>query len=1234
MKKVLGLDLGVSSIGWSVIGVDKDGDPSEILGMGSRIVPLSPDDTKEFTTGQAISKNQARTAKRTARKGYDRYQLRRENLTAELRKLKMLPDERLVKLPVLELWQLRANAATPGHKLELPEIGRVLYHINQKRGYKHAKADEAGDKKQTEYVAAVNERFKTILERKQTIGQYFAEKLKENEVVSDKGVFYTYRIKERVFPRKAYEVEFDQIISIQKTFYPEVLTDSVINRIRNEIIFYQRNLKSCKHLVSICEFEKRAYKNKDGKEVFDGPKVAPRTSPLFQICRIYEFVNNIRLENGYGEYKELTKADREKVVTFLDTHEKMTSSDFIKLLGLKKNAGWDVQKYFGKNGVQGNTTKAKLAKVLEKFSEATKLLRFDLKLEDSNYFDQTTGEVLKVVSADFQNEPLYALWHTVYSISDKDELWNALAKKFDINDQDLADELFKLDFVKPGFGNKSAKAMRRILPFLQQGLIYSDACASAGYNHSNSLTKTENEARELLEKLPQIQKNELRQPIVEKILNQMVNVVNAIFDEYGTIDEIRVELARELKQSKDERNETTKNIATREKENAEYAKKIEEFGVKSSRNRVQKYRMWVESGNRCFYCGKTVNGKEFLEGFDVEVEHIIPKSLLFDDSFANKVCACRECNKAKNNRTAFDFMKTQSEELFDAYIKRVDEAYKNHTISKTKRDHLLMKQEDIPSDFIERQLRQTQYISKKAMEMLKLVCRNVYATSGSVTDFIRHTWGYDEVLHQLNLERYKLGGLTEIREFDHKGQTHTEERIKDWSKRLDHRHHAIDALVIAMTKQSVIQRLNHLNTERDAMFKEVAKQSDEWKNENSLLQEWLKERKHFTTEEVAQKASEILVSFKAGKRVATIGKRIKYEDGKKKVLQTGIIIPRGALSEESVYGKIKVLDPKKTLKFIFENPSKIAKTEIKAVVVNRLAEFAGDVKKAIASVKKNPLLSANGSVITEADCYRDEYVIKYSLTGFKAKDIPYIIDEHIRAVVQQRLEDFDGKDTLAFKDLENSPIYVDAARKIPVKRVRCYAKLSESAVAPVKKNEAGEAIGFVKPGNNHHIAIYKDAEGNYQESVVTFWSAVDRKSKGLPVVITNPKETNALAIEKQLDEEFVKTLPNPEWTFVESLQVNEMFVLGLENEAFEKAIQEQDYKLINQHLYRVQKLATKNYCFRLHLETMVDDKYRGEKNEMKSKTMGKLKIIQSFDSWQNVNPRKIKVSLLGKMIIQ
>lgn len=168
MKNILGLDLGSGSIGWSVI---QEGENNRtILGMGSRIIPLSPDDTTQFTQGKSITKNADRTAFRTQRKGYDRYQLRRHYLTQYLHKLGMLPDERLIKLPQTELWEIRAKAVN--EKIELPELGRVLYHLNQKRGYKSGKSDFQ-DKKSSKYLSEVSERYKELQERDITIGQKF-----------------------------------------------------------------------------------------------------------------------------------------------------------------------------------------------------------------------------------------------------------------------------------------------------------------------------------------------------------------------------------------------------------------------------------------------------------------------------------------------------------------------------------------------------------------------------------------------------------------------------------------------------------------------------------------------------------------------------------------------------------------------------------------------------------------------------------------------------------------------------------------------------------------------------------------------------------------------------------------------------------------------------------------------------------------------------------------------------
>lgn len=1214
MKKILGLDLGVGSIGWSLIQADDEGNPQSILGLGSRIVPLSPDDTNEFSSGNAISKNQKRTQKRTARKRYDRYQLRRQYLKDELRNIGMLPNERLIKLPVLELWQLRADAATPGKKLSLPEIGRVLYHINQKRGYRHSKSDEGEDKNQREYVQAINDRFADIRAEGKTIGQYFAEKLADSEVLTEKGKFYTFRIKEQVFPRKAYEEEFDQIMANQSVYYPDILTNQVIHRLRDEIIFYQRPLKSCKHLISRCEFSLREYKTPDGKSIIAGPKVAPRSSPLFQVCKIWESINNIELKNRNGESYHFTVEERQRLFDFLDNNERLTVTDLKKILGLGAKDKWWGGKAIGK-GLQGNVTKIVLKKALQSRED---LLSFHLNSIESQFIDTETGEILLEIDPEFEREPLYRLWHIVYSMEDSAEMAAALKRQFGIDDPEVIGRLAKIDFVKPGYGNKSARFIRQILPYLQKGLKYSEACDYININHSNSLTKAENNARELLHRLPQLQKNELRQPVIEKIINQMINVVNALLEKYGSIDEVRVELARELKQSRDERNSTYLNNNKRERENKIIEERILEMGIRPSRNRIQKYRLWEEAKHICFYCGQPVGVKEFLEGAEVEIEHIIPRSLFFDDSFSNKVCSCRKCNAEKGNRPAFDYMKQKGENEFNDYTRRIEDAYEKKEISKIKRERLMTAASDIPEDFIDRQLRQSQYISKKAVEMLKLVCRNVWTTSGSVTDFVRHQWGYDTILHDLNLERYKAAGLTDVIGFDHRGQVHQEERIKDWTKRLDHRHHAIDALTIASTKQSYIQRLNHLNKFRDQMFQELEAQSDAFKEKHSLLERWMKEREHIPVSEVSKAVDCILVSFKSGKRVSTPGKRYTYRNGRRELAQTGIVVPRGALSEESIYGSISCLEKKVPLKKLFEHPETIFKSYIREKVEDRIRDNDDDWKAALKSLKKNPIyLGDNETKYLEyATCWKKEYVIRYPLRGIKKKDVEYIIDKHIRELVAERIDAVGEKD--AFKE----PLYADIACKVPIKSVRLFTGLS--AVEPVKYDDGGVPVGFVKPGNNHHIALYRDAEGSLSEHVVSFWHAVERKKYRIPVII---EDTNILwdeVINRDLPESFLNNLPAAGLKLEVSMQQNDMFILGMLEEEYQRAIENRDYKVLNKFLYRVQKVTCSDYVFRYHIETVLD-------NSKEARSIRKLYRVKSVGAFIKLNPHKVRISILGEI---
>lgn len=1157
-KLKLGLDLGSGSIGWAVIR-ENDTD-REILSMGSRIVPIESTILSDFNKGNDISINADRTTYRSTRRNYDRYQLRRHNLTKKLNTLGMLPDETLMCADQKTLWGLRAKAAT--EQIGLQELGRVLYHINQKRGYKPTKA-EYSDKKQTDYVKDVNNRYDDLKEKGMTVGEnFYAELLKNPD----------YRCKNRVLPRIAYIEEFDKIMQTQQQFYPEVLTDANIEEIRDHIIFYQRPLKSCKHLVSVCDFEKHEYTDDNGNKFISGPKVAPKSSPLAQVCKIWESANNITITNKYNEAYPISATQKQEIFNAMNISEKLKVTDLYKILNIKRKDGWQFQKSV-ETGLQGNTTLVKIANALDvdlknpHKSKYGKLLEFNLEIIDSNNADTETGEVYKIVSADFEHQTLYKLWHLLYSVEDKDDLEKNLRKDFGITEPEILDNLFKIDFRKQGYAGKSSRFIRRILPYLMAGEMYSTACEYAGTRHSESLTKEENEQRELLDKLPQLKKGELRQPIVEKILNQAINVVNTLTEKYGRFDEIKVELARELKQSKDERDETTRGINKAAKLNETIAKRIsEEYGLPPTRSRINKYKMWEETNHTCIYCGKQVSGSDFLNGYDVEVEHIIPRSLYFDDSMTNKACACRDCNHKKGNLTANDFMRNQGEAVYEEYIERINKLNADGKIGRTKLRNLKTSEKNIPTDFIDRQLRETQYISKKAMELLKQVCRNVTATSGSVTDFLRHIWGWDKVLHDLNLPRYEKGDLTEQVTINHNGNTSQEIRIKNWSKRIDHRHHAIDALTIASTPKGIIQLLNHLNTLKDIEFKPFDKQGREFHEKLSKLEKYALSQPHFSYAEVKDATNNILVSFKPGKKVSSTGKRYIYRGKKRIPVQTNKVIPRGALSKETVYGM-------------------------------------------------NQYYNAQGELINRP-------VVKTALSGIvKPKDVESIVDCAIRELVRARLEAFKWNAKEAFA----TPLYSDKAQTKEIQSVRCFANLD--AIVPVRYDENGKPTGYVQPRNNHHVAFYKEDKGKLNEHIATFWHCVERRKYNIPVIVTDTIKLwdDINARPEQLPEPFLKHLPQPQdGEFQFSMQRNEMFILGMDETAYRDAIESGDKATLAKYLYKVQKLSRLYYNFCLHTETQYEEAKANKKDK-------RFIRITSIKSLYEYNPHKVYVSLTGEI---
>lgn len=1286
MKKILGLDLGTNSIGWALIEVNEDNIPIRIIAMGSRIIPLSSSDKEEFQRGLSITKNQSRTVSRTQRKGYDRKQLRKSYLKKTLKKYNIYPSEELLKLPMLDLWKLRSDAANPNEYISAEQLGRILYMLNQKRGYKSARSEANADKKDTDYVQVIKGRYAQLKDKSQTIGQNFYDGLKN---ANDNSSYF--RIKEEVYPREAYIEEFDTIINAQKDKH-YFLTDEVVQQLRNEIIFYQRKLKSQKGLVSICEFEgfeKTVFDRKKNKEkiVFVGPKVAPKTSPLFQMCRIWEVVNTItiKIKNLEGsKYKWGEKIpdlkEKEILADYLFKNESISFTKLLEILDLNKN---DV--YVNKQvlrGIKGNETYSTLHNILGD----NELLNFDVSIIPSNHtsilVDKKTGEILEEragleLDSSLEKEPLYQLWHTIYSLKDLEECKNALIKRFGFDDE-TAKKLSRIDFNKQAFGNKSNKSMRKILPFLMEGYDYSQSCSMAGYNHSNFLTKSERDQQITEAKLELLPKNSLRQPIVEKILNQMINVANAIIEQYGKPSEIRVELARELKQSKDERNDADLRNSRNKKLNEEISKRLREMGLPETRRYIQKYKFIFPSlsknlkdaqvNNQCIYCGETFNLSEALSGDAYDVDHIVPKALLFDDSQTNKVLVHRKCNSTKTNQTAYDYINSKGEEQVRIYSERVDDWFKRGIISYSKMQRLKVSHVEylerknsgketetdkkLWENFIDRQLRDTQYISRKAREILQKVCNNVTTTEGGVTSKLRNLWGWDDVLMNLQMPKYKELEEKSGQKFialkewasEHGKRKHQKEEIENWTKRDDHRHHAIDALIVACTKQGFIQRINTLNSSetKDLMQNEIKEakrllgenyNEKEFQSNNksvknhterlTQLDDYLRLQKpiKFNTKYVEQEADKILISFKSGKKVATITKFKATGKNKEK----GVIVPRGALHEQNVYGKIKVIENNKPVKYLFENLDKIVDPKIKNLVETRLSENENNSKIAISKLKKNPIFLSEEKteVLEKAQCYEYVTVRKYPLKTIKANQADDIVDNKVKLLVKERLAQFNNKEKEAFKET----LWFNEEKQIPIITVRLFARPDAHNLQVIKKDESGKDIGFVVTGNNHHIAIYEDKVGKLVQHSCTFWQAVERKKYKIPPVIKNSLDVWNQLFDKELPESFLTNIPSDNLNLKFSMQQNEMFILGLSQDELNKALLSNDLSLLSKALYLVWSISTNDFWFRHHLET--------KNSELKSistaKDAKRYYRFKSVGAFVGVNPIKVRLNHLGEI---
>ncbi|MFB3892403.1 MAG: type II CRISPR RNA-guided endonuclease Cas9 [Phycisphaerae bacterium] len=740
---VLGLDLGSNSVGWAIIS--QDGTPIQDGRRALAGVRVFPEGVENMNSSKEKPRSQSRRMARGQRRTHQRRAQRCRKLLAILRAAGMAPSDPAERLTWLanDPYSLRTKGLDEA--LELRELGRAIFHIGQRRGFKsnrkQEKAKEAG-----EVAKKTAELHRKIEEAKcRTLGEYLHLLGANHRHTSPQAE----RVRNRYTLRSMYEEEFEKLWSVQSPAHPEVLTDTLRAAIR-DALFFQRPLRFDPGVIGECELE-------------PGQKRCPRAHWEAQQFRMIQEINVLRVIDPTGEERPLTPGERNAVLEALAPRKEMSFGEIRQLLGFLDSQTFNIEELGKRKGLKGNPIEAGLArKPLDKWY------------------------------ASLPSEKRQAVYDALAEEQDEQRLHDVAVKEWGL-DEAHAQKLLKIG-LPTGHFKLSLLAIRKIMPLLLPAHEHTPKCLELMARRGETRADAPHpfsEAKELAgyaltgaierhDSLPPVGEalKNLTNPLVRRALSEARRVVNAIVREFGLPARIVVELARDMKHTPQKRRQLFYESLDRRDENDEIRQRIpSEFpGVTSpSRDDVIKYKLWKECGEICPYTGRPIPAHKLFTA-EVQIEHILPYSRTLDDSFLNKSLCYEDENRTKHNRTPFEAYGADQAK-YDAILQRVAR------LPYPKRRKFMQKEVKLDA-CVQRQLNDTRYISRAAVDYLRMLYGStpdikVSCVKGGTTAELRHQWGLDEILG-----------------------------LRGEKNRLDHRHHAVDAAVIAMTSASALQRLS------------------------------------------------------------------------------------------------------------------------------------------------------------------------------------------------------------------------------------------------------------------------------------------------------------------------------------------------------------------------------------------------------------------------------------------
>ncbi|MBL7219995.1 MAG: type II CRISPR RNA-guided endonuclease Cas9 [Phycisphaerae bacterium] len=769
MTTRLGLDLGPNSIGWALL------DDKSILAAGVRVFEEGVDN---FDTGKEKSRNENRRTARGMRRQTRRRAARGDALRKALVRVGLLPDDTNALNALLDedVYQLRARALS--EKLSAHQIGRVLLNLNRRRGFWSPRKRPV-DKESGEILKEIGELDRAI-GPDGTLGSYLHGKQKAldhaRRVEDD-------HVRNRHTRRTMLENEFNAIWRVQASYYPKLLTEELrcgqlgIQKYPQKpiprhhpsrkglddlkafglhgLIFFQRPIYWPKSFIGLCELEPKQVR-------------CPRAHRLYERFRLLSELNNLRyVDPDMRVPCALDPALREAYLAFMATRPKATFDQIRKALNFSEAVRFNLEK--GKrSSLLGMPAECKIVKAV--------------------------GKIWHDRDEDQKNAIMSAMLHPG---ADEDELFEMLMEEYGFTDEQ-AEALVAVD-LPSGYGSLSLKAIGKLLPHLEQGLVYMAEDDSNSALHAAGYLRRDQLQRRIFDKLPEPgrQKDcpigDIPNPVVKRALNQLRKVVNSIIREYGKPDEIHMEMAREVQLGKKRRVERIRYMRQREETRNVAADEIRKRGLRVTGDAIDRYLFWIEQGGDCIYCGKKISQVQLFTG-EVDIDHILPISLSHDNSKSNRVVCHRHCNHEKGQGTIHEWLAASDHERYDKICTRAHMLLRDGNIPYAKYRKIIRKSVD-SDEFLSRQLVDTGYITRAASEYLRCLFgepHKVLGLKGQYTATLRRMWGLGDV----------------IAELPDSPAWREQNKLRDGEKnRADHRHHTMDAIVLALTDRPRLQKL-------------------------------------------------------------------------------------------------------------------------------------------------------------------------------------------------------------------------------------------------------------------------------------------------------------------------------------------------------------------------------------------------------------------------------------------